>query len=69
MIQTMADKNLETYTMHLEYADGIKDWPYHLGTDLKIAMKLAKDALGFADVKTVALRKNGKIVEILDDID
>ena len=55
-----------TYTMHIETRDGIKQHPFHLGTDLKIAETFVYERLGHADTLSIALRKDGKLVRIFD---
>lgn len=57
-----------TYTMHIEANDGtIKQHPYHLGTDLRVARQFAIEALGRVGVTSVAIRGDkNKLVEILD---
>lgn len=58
----------DTYTMHIETADGIKQHGFHLGTDYAIARRFAVEAAQRNGVRSVALRlgAKGKLVEIID---
>jgi hypothetical protein len=58
----------DTYTMHIETADGIRQHGYHLGTDLRVARQFALEALKRQGVLSVALRHGpkAKLIEIFD---
>lgn len=55
-----------TFTMHIETAKGVRQHPFHLGTDLAIAEQFACEATGRDGVLSVALRCDGKVVRIFD---
>jgi hypothetical protein len=60
------------YTMHVEYYDGellgyvVQQHPFHLGTNPKTAKVFVRERLGDPRVVSIALRKDGKLVQIYD---
>lgn len=60
-----------TYTMHIETDDGVSNHPFHLGSDMNVAERFVLEALNRPEVKSIALRKDKKLVRIYDwnDID
>jgi len=62
----MKDFLEDVYTMNVETSEGVKQHPYHLGTDHAIAETFVKEELEKDDVKSVALKQKGKTVKIYD---
>lgn len=54
-----------TYTMHIETGAGVKNHPFHLGTDKRVAVGFCLEQVRLG-AKSVALRLNGKIERIYD---
>lgn len=54
------------YTMDIETSEGVTQHPFHLGTDKVVAETFVKEQLKKEGVRSVALRKGGKIVGIYD---
>lgn len=52
------------YTMDIETAEGIKQHPFHLGTDRAIAESFVEERLAQPETKSVALRLDGKIERV-----
>lgn len=57
---------MKPYTMDIETSEGIKQHPFHLGTDKFVAESFVKEHLKKEGVISVALRQGGKIVDIYD---
>ena len=55
----------ETYTMNIE-TDAVKQHPFHLGTDRRVAESFVFEQLRRPEVKSVALYQGRKLVEIFD---
>ncbi len=55
-----------SYTMDIETAEGVKQHPFHLGTDKAVAETFVREQLRKDGVKSVALRQDGKLVKIYD---
>ena len=54
-----------TYTMDIE-TDAVRQHPFHLGTIESVAVRFVLEALQRDGVKSVALRRDGKLVKIYD---
>lgn len=57
------------YTMDIETSEGVKQHPYHLGTERILAEAFVCEALRRPGVMTVALRLDGELVKIFDQRD
>jgi len=55
-----------TYTMDIETAGGVHQHPFHLGTDLALAVPSVLEKLAEPQVRSIALRRNRKLVAIYD---
>jgi len=55
-----------TYTMDIETADGVHQHPFHLGADLALAVQLVLERLADPAVRSIALRRNRKLVAVYD---
>lgn len=57
----------EPYTMNIETAEGVKQHPYHLGTDKRTALTFVMDALRRPGVMSVALCRAGNAAKEIYD--
>jgi hypothetical protein len=54
------------YTMDIETADGVHQHPFHLGTIHQIAEGFVLEKLADPQVRSIALRRNRKLIAIYD---